>query len=131
MHPIAAAAAVIAALIHAGFFLLESVWFLRPRVFARFGLASLEQARIVRSFAFNQGFYNLFLAVGVGLGLGLVATGSTEAGRAIVLFACGSMVAAGAVLVLHNARFLRAAAIQVVPALVAVLGGLCLGVSGG
>jgi putative membrane protein len=131
VHPITIVAAVIAALVHAWFFLLESVWFMRPSVFARFGLASPEQATIVRSFAFNQGFYNLFLAVGVGLGLGLIATGSTEAGRAIVLFACGSMVAAGVVLVLHNPRFLRAAAIQVVPALVAVLGGFFLGVVGG
>ncbi len=131
MHPIAVVAAGLAALVHAWFFILESVWFMRPAVFARFGLASAEQAAIVRSFAFNQGFYNLFLAVGVGLGLGLVATGSTEAGRAIVLFACGSMVAAGVVLVLHNPRFLRAAAIQVAPALVAVRGGLLLGVGGG
>jgi len=131
MHPIAVVAAGLAALIHAWFFLLESVWFMRPSVFARFGLASAEQAAVVRSFAFNQGFYNLFLAVGVALGLGLVATGSTEAGRAIVVFACGSMVAAGVVLVLHNPRFLRAAAIQVAPALVAVLGGLFLGVVGG
>jgi hypothetical protein len=39
----------------------------------------------------------------------------------LVLFACGSMIAAGVVLVLHNPRFARAAAIQVVPPLVAVL----------
>jgi putative membrane protein len=121
VHPIAVVAAVIAALIHAWFFLLESVWFMRPRVFARFGLASAEQAAVVRSFAYNQGFYNLFLAVGVALGLALVIGDDAAAGRTLVLFACGSMVAAGIVLVLHNARFLRAAAIQVVPALAAVL----------
>jgi putative membrane protein len=127
MHPIAQVVAATAALIHVWFFLMESVWFMQPRVFSRFGLASEEQARVVRSFAYNQGFYNLFLSVGVGLGLGLVATGNVEAGRAIALFACGSMVAAGVVLVLHNPKFLRAAAIQVLPALVAVLGGLFLG----
>jgi hypothetical protein len=38
-----------------------------------------------------------------------------------VLFACGSMIAAGVVLYLHNPRFLRAAAIQVVPPLIAVI----------
>jgi putative membrane protein len=131
MHPITVAAAVLAALIHAWFFLMESVWFMQPRVYARFGLATAEQAAIVRSFAYNQGFYNLFLAVGVGLGLALAATGNPGAGAILVIFACGSMVAAGVVLFLHNRRFLRAAAIQVGPALGAVLGGLLLGSTGG
>jgi putative membrane protein len=126
MHPIAIGAAVVAALIHVWFFVLESLWFMRPTVWRRFGLASEADARIVRSFAYNQGFYNLFLAVGVALGLGVAASGDLVAGRAIVLFACGSMVAAGLVLVLHNAAFLRAAAIQAVPPLVAILGLLLL-----
>jgi putative membrane protein len=121
MNPIAALAAIVAALVHVYFFVLESVWFARERVWRRFGLASAEEARVVRSFAFNQGFYNLFLAAGVALGLILVVTGAAEAGRAIVLFACGSMVAAGAVLVLHDRRFLQPAAIQAVPPLVAVI----------
>ena len=127
MHVLAAAAAVVAGLIHAYFFLLESVWFGQERVWRRFGLRSAEDARIARSFAWNQGFYNLFLAVGVGLGLALVATGAADAGRAIVLFSCGSMVAAGTVLVLHNRSFLRAATIQAVPPLVAIVAALVLG----
>ena len=121
MHPIGIVAAIVAALIHVWFFILESLWFARPAVWARFGLTSDEAARTVRSFAFNQGFYNLFLAVGVGIGLVLAGTGDPVSGRAIVLFACGSMVAAGVVLVLHNRTFLQAALIQVVPALVAIL----------
>lgn len=52
--------------------------------------------------------------------------GAVEAGRAVTLFGCGSMVAAGIVLVTHNPRVARAAAIQVVPALVAVAGLLVL-----
>ncbi len=120
MHVVAQVAATIAALIHVGFFLLESAWFMRPRTWARFGLASADEASVVRSFAFNQGFYNLFLAIGVALGLGLVAAGEVSAGRAIALFACGSMVAAGLVLVAHNASFLRAAAIQAGPPAIAI-----------
>jgi putative membrane protein len=131
MHPITVAAALLAALIHVWFFLMESVWFMQPRIYARFGLATAEQAAIVRSFAYNQGFYNLFLAVGVGIGLALAATGDPAAGDILVVFACGSMVAAGVVLFLHNPRFLRAAAIQVGPALVAVVAGLFLGATGG
>jgi len=121
MHPIAIVAAIVAALIHVWFFVLESLWFSRPAVWARFGLASQEEARTVRSFAFNQGFYNLFLAIGVAIGLLLAATGDPVAGRAIVLFACGSMGAAGIVLVLHNRDFMQAALIQIAPALFATV----------
>ena len=127
MHPIAIAAAVVAGLIHGWFFVLESLWFMRPAVWRRFGITSETDAGVVRSFAYNQGFYNLFLAVGVAIGLVLVASGDPVAGRAITLFACGSMIAAGVVLVLHNPSFLRAAAIQFVPPLVAVLAILFLG----
>ena len=115
-------AAAVAALIHAWFFVLESLWFMRPSVYRRFGIESEEDANVVRSFAYNQGFYNLFLAVGVAIGIALVALGQPVAGEAILLFACGSMIAAGVVLYLYNASFLRAAAIQVVPPLIAVVG---------
>jgi putative membrane protein len=115
------AAAAVAALIHVWIFVLESLWFMRPTVFRRFGIGSEADAKIVRSFAYNQGFYNLFLAAGVAIGIALVAMRDESSGRAILLFACGSMIAAGIVLYLHNPRFLRAAAIQAVPPLVAVL----------
>ena len=127
MHPIAIAAAVVAALVHVWFFVLESIRFMQPAVWRRFGLASEAEAGVVRSFAFNQGFYNLFLAVGIALGLGLTAAGDVAAGRAIVLFACGSMIAAGVVLAAHNPAFVRAALIQVGPPIVAVIGMLLLG----
>jgi putative membrane protein len=127
MHALAIAAAVIAGLIHAYFFVLESLWFMRPAVWRRFGIGSEADAQVVRSFAYNQGFYNLFLAAGVALGIALVAAGEVASGRAITLFACGSMLAAGLVLVLHNRSFLRAAAIQAVPPLVAILAIVFLG----
>ena len=127
MHPLAAVAAIVAALIHVWFFVLESLWFERPAVWRRFGLTSEADARVVHGFAFNQGFYNVFLAVGVAIGLGLVAGGEVAAGRAVVLFACGSMAAAGLVLVGSNPRFLRAAAIQALPPLLAILGIVALG----
>ena len=50
-------------------------------MFGRFGIRSAEDAAIVRPMAFNQGFYNLFLAIGIVAGLGLVASGQVEAGR--------------------------------------------------
>jgi putative membrane protein len=76
--------------------------------------------------AFNQGFYNLFLAVGIVGGLALVAAGSVDAGRAVVLFACACMVGAGLVLLSTNRRFVRSAAIQALPPLVAIVAALAL-----
>ncbi len=66
--------------------------------------------------AFNQGFYNLFLALGIVVGLAL----ADSAGTALVLFACSCMAAAGVVLALTNRRFLPAAAVQVLPPLLAI-----------
>jgi putative membrane protein len=127
VHPLAVAAALVAAAIHAWFFVLESLWFMRPAVFRRFGVGSEEQARAVRSFAYNQGFYNLFLAAGALGGVLKSLLGHPEAGVPVMLFACGSMLAAGVVLVTHNRAFARAAAIQAVPPLVAILAQVLLG----
>ena len=121
MPPIAQAAALVAAVLHVGFFYLESVVFARPTVWPRFGLATQEQADIVRPIALNQGFYNLFLAGGVLGGLGLIATGNPDVGRAIVLFACLCMAGAGVVLIATDRRLIRAGLLQLLPALLAVL----------
>ncbi len=113
--------ALVAGLLHVLFFYLESVTFSRPETWGRFGIASQQDAETVGPMAFNQGFYNLFLAIGIGLGLVLVNAGNAGAGSAIVLFACASMVAAGTVLVLSNRPLIRSAAIQAVPPLMAIV----------
>jgi putative membrane protein len=127
VHPVAVAAAIVAAAIHVWFFALESLWFMRPAVFRRFGIASEEEARVVHPFAYNQGFYNLFLAAGAAGGVLKSLLGDAEAGVPVMLFACGSMVAAGVVLVTRNRSFARAAVIQAVPPLIAILAQLVLG----
>lgn len=126
MSPVAGVAAALAALIHVWFFVLESLRFSRPEVWRRFGLQTAEQAAAVRPMAFNQGFYNLFLAAGIAAGLALIAGGNVVAGRSIVLFACACMVGAGAVLFTTSRRFLAAAAIQAVPPLVVLVAGFVL-----
>ena len=126
MPILAVLAAAIAALVHVWFFALESLLFERPTVFRRFGVRSAEDAAIVRPMAFNQGFYNLFLAAGIGGGLLLIANGQEPAGRAIVLFACACMVGAGVVLLATNRRFLAAAALQAGPPLVAIVAAFVL-----
>jgi putative membrane protein len=126
MPLIAALAALLGAALHVLFFVLESVTFSQPRVAARFGLTTPEQIAAVRPMAFNQGFYNLFLAIGIAGGLALAAAGSVDAGRAVVLFACTCMVGAGLVLLATNRRFARSAAIQALPPLVAIVATLVL-----
>ncbi len=120
MSPIAQAAALLAAAIHVLFFVMESLTFTRPETYRRFFVASQGDAEILRPWAFNQGFYNLFLAVGVVAGVVAVNAGQVEAGPALVLFACGSMAAAGMVLMATDRRFLRPALIQAVPPLIAL-----------
>jgi putative membrane protein len=71
--------------------------------------------------AFNQGFYNLFLAVATGLGIILVAVGYLPVGATLVLVGTGSMLAASLVLVLSSPAKARAAAVQGVPPLIAVV----------
>lgn len=108
--------ALLAGLLHVLIFCLESLWFMRPRVHKRFGAATREQAEAARLFALNQGFYNLFLALGIFAGLALLHAGSHPAvARTLVLFCCACMLGAGAVLFLSAGRAIaRAATIQVV-----------------
>jgi putative membrane protein len=71
-----------------------------------------EDAVTLKSMAFNQGFYNLFLAIGATAGILLLILGSTAAGAALVFLAAGSMVAAALVLVVSSPRLFRAALVQ-------------------
>ena len=112
--------ALLAAAIHVWFFVLESLLFARPGVAARFGLTTPVQVEAVRPMAFNQGFYNLFLAIGIAAGVAQIAGGAEVAGRSIVLFACLCMVWAGIVLLVTSPRLARAALLQLVPPLVAI-----------
>ncbi|WP_295777816.1 DUF1304 domain-containing protein [uncultured Microbacterium sp.] len=93
--------ASVAALIHVVIFWLESIAWTTPRARATFG-TSAEEAQATREMAFNQGFYNLFLAVLVAIGVVLFATGATAAGAALVFAGAGSMTAASLVLLLSS-----------------------------
>lgn len=112
MSPLAQVFAVIAALIHVLFFVMESIVFSRPKVWKRFGLKSQADADVVKPMALNQGFYNLFLAVGVLAGVVLVHTGAVASGVAAVVFGCACMLMAALVLVGSNRKFLKASLVQ-------------------
>ena len=119
MSVLAQVLVAVAAALHVLFFVMESLLFMRPEVRRRFGL-SREHAEVVRPMAFNQGFYNLFLAAGAAVGIVLVHTDDDTAGVAVAAFACAVMLGAALVLVATDRRFLPAAAVQGVPPLAAL-----------
>lgn len=88
----------LAGLVHVGIFFMEAVRFTDPRVYRRtFGVADADVEATI-PWAFNQGFYNLFLAIGAFVGVALVRC-DASAGWALILMSCGSMLAAAIVLV--------------------------------
>lgn len=113
MNPASQLFALLAALLHVAIFGMESVWFMRPAVYRRFGARTPADAEARRLFAFNQGFYNLFLALGVIAGLVLLHVGgSAVVARTLVLFGCACMLAAALVLWLSAGRAMWRAAVM-------------------
>lgn len=123
MIVVAQVVVALAGLLHVVIFVLESVLWARPSTWRRFGLASQADADTTRPMAFNQGFYNLFLAVGALLGAGLLgADGATgTVGATLAVASCGSMALAAGVLASGGAKYLRPAAVQFVPSALAVV----------
>ena len=115
--------AVLAAVLHVVFFIFESVLWSKPAVYRRFGIASQEQADTIGAMAYNQGFYNLALAIGVLIGVVLAGLSGDQIviGKTLIIFGTGCMAAAGAVLLSTGRSYLRAAAIQFVPAALALI----------
>ena len=113
-------AAGLAGAIHVYIFALESLLWSRPSTWRVFGLKSQADAETTRPLAYNQGFYNLFLALGVFAGL-LILAADLSAGVALILGATVSMVLAALVLVTSSPKLARSAAIQGALPLIAVV----------
>lgn len=110
----------IAAVIHLYIFFLESIAWRRPRTWNIFGIASQQEADTIAPMAFNQGFYNLFLAVGCIVGFILLPS-VLPAGIALIFMGSGSMVLASAVLLSSSRSNLRSAALQGTAPLIGVV----------
>lgn len=120
----------IAALLHVFFFYLESIAWTKPSTWKTFGMKSQEEAETTKGLALNQGYYNLFLAIGIIVGLIVtqsVPDGAVYAyaddepwwsssfawGPDVVTFALACMLGAALVLLISSkGKMLRGAAIQ-------------------
>jgi putative membrane protein len=112
--------AILAALLHVYIFVMESLTWTSARTRATFGTTP-ETAEITKELAFNQGFYNLFLAIvtGVGVAFAFIVTGAV--GVALVFAGVGSMLAAALVLLLSSPDKARAAVTQGTLPLIAIV----------
>ena len=111
----------IVGLLHIWIFVMESILWMRPAIFKRFGVRTREEAETLKTAFLNQGFYNLFLATGALLGAILF---EMKPGFAppIMVFACASIVGAGLVLLFSGGKkLMRAAIIQGLPPLIAII----------
>ena len=102
-------AAFLAAALHVFIFYIESfAW--TTRALSVFGM-DRESAEATKEMAFNQGFYNFFLAVEAFVGIGVYFLASPTAGLTLALFGTGSMLAA-ALLLFVTSPDKRSAAIK-------------------
>jgi len=107
---IASVLAVLAASVHVYIFVLEALRWEQPSTRRVFGTTE-ETARTTAPMALNQGFYNLFLAVGAVAGVVVLGI-DRAAGASLLVLSVGSMLAAALVLVVSDRSKARPAAVQ-------------------
>ena len=99
----------LAALVHVFIFWIESLAFTTTgRQLFR---VSADDAALMQPWAFNQGFYNLFLAIGTAAGV-LLAGSHREVGLSLVVFGTASMLGAAVVLVSSDRSRAQGALVQ-------------------
>ena len=101
---------VLAALLHVYIWVLESFRWNEPATRRTFGVSE-EDARVLTPMAYNQGFYNLFLAIIALVGVALLRS-EHGVGSALALAGTGSMLAAAIVLIARDRSMARAALMQ-------------------
>ncbi len=104
---------IIAGLVHVFIFALESLLWRGRQTWRQFGVASEADAEVAQPWAFNQGFYNLFLALGAVVGgVGGIVGGFGGWGW-VAVFTALCMIGAAIVLIgSSRGKLLRGALIQ-------------------
>ncbi|KUH98522.1 epimerase [Mycolicibacterium acapulense] len=110
----------LAALLHIYIWVMESLTWTSARTRATFGLTE-EEALATKELAFNQGFYNLFLAIITLAGIVIGGIGYNWVGIALIFAGVGSMLAAALVLLLSSPDKAKAALAQGIFPLIAIV----------
>jgi putative membrane protein len=110
----------LAALLHVYIWVMESLTWTSARTRATFGITE-EEAEATKELAFNQGFYNLFLAVITAVGITIGGFGYYDAATALIFAGTGSMLAAAVVLLVSSPDKARAAITQGTLPLIAIV----------
>jgi len=110
----------LAALLHVYIFVMESLTWTSARTRAAFGTTE-EEAETTKLLAFNQGFYNLFLAIVTLVGIVIGGFGYYDAAHALIFAGTGSMLAAAVVLFASARDKARAAIMQGTFPLIAIV----------
>lgn len=114
--------AAIAACIHVLFFYMESIAWMKPKVYKTFGVKDETDAEKFRLTYFNQGFYNLFLATGTFIGIYISQCHCYSiVGITLVIFCCASMFGASMVLLISKPTMLRGVFLQGLSPLIAII----------
>ncbi|MCF6378529.1 DUF1304 domain-containing protein [Nocardioides KLBMP 9356] len=111
MTIVAVVLAVLAALLHVYIWVLESFRWTEPATRKTFRTSEADAAT-TREMAYNQGFYNLFLAVITIVGVAMIVGDQASVGTALALAGTGSMLAAAVVLITRDRSMARAAVTQ-------------------
>ncbi len=107
---------IVMAVIHVYIFCLESIWWGKPKTNRVFGVTDAN-AQVMRGAMFNQGFYNLFLAIALLVGFFWSAQPGNEVqAQALKDYAALSILGAALVLWLSEPKLMRASLIQGSPA---------------
>ncbi|MGD9956563.1 MAG: DUF1304 domain-containing protein [Candidatus Nanopelagicales bacterium] len=111
MPTISLVLAALAALLHVYFWVLESLIFRSPRAYRTFGVRPEDVDGLVFSM-WNQGFYNLFLALGTLVGVVGTFRGWEPQGPTLVVYGLLFMIGAAVILVAKKPSMLRAGLVQ-------------------
>ena len=112
--------AALAALLHVYIWVMESLTWTSARTRATFGTGE-EEAQATKELAFNQGFYNLFLAVVTFVGIVFYGFEHPDVGFALIFAGTGSMLAAALVLLVSSPDKARAAITQGILPLIGIV----------
>lgn len=107
----------ISAILSIYIFYMEAVAWGTKKVNETFLIKDNEEAETTKFMAFNQGFYNLFLGIGMLIGLFINST----AAEAIGIFCLASMLLAALVLFLGDKKYFKPALSQGLAPFIALL----------